>query len=73
MLQFSLDGLTLFLRQNEVKHLCTAPYYLPSNGAAQQLVQTFFKQAMRAAAGNRVMLQVSGIRYQVILFHLGNC
>ena len=54
--QFASDDFAVFLRQNGVKHLRTAPYHPASNGAAERLVQTF-KQAMRAAAGNGLTLQ----------------
>ena len=46
----------MFVKQNGIKHICTAPYHPTSNGAVERLVQ-FFKQAMEASVGNGLTLK----------------
>jgi len=46
--QFTLYHFTEFLKQNGIKHICSAPYHPATNGEAELFVQTF-KHAMKAA------------------------
>ena len=45
--QFTSEEFALFLKQNGIKHIRSAPYHPSSNGLAERFVQTF-KRAMRA-------------------------
>ena len=44
--QFTSSDFAMFLKQNGVKHVRSAPYHPSSNGAAERFVQTF-KRAMK--------------------------
>jgi len=44
--QFTSDEFKEFLKANHVKHICSAPYHLSSNGAAERFVRTL-KQALQ--------------------------
>ena len=46
--QFTSAHFTEFLKQNGIKHICSAPYHPATNGEAERFVQTF-KHAMKAA------------------------
>ena len=54
--QFTSDEFAIFVKQNGIKHILTAPYHPASNGAVERLVQSF-KQAMKATVGNGLTLQ----------------
>ena len=54
--QFVSDEFRLFVAQNGIKHITSAPYHPRTNGLAERLVQVF-KQAMRSAKDDHVSLQ----------------
>ena len=54
--QFVSDEFRLFIAQNVIKHIMSAPYHPRTNGQAERLVQNF-KQAMRSAKEDHVSLQ----------------
>ena len=47
--QFSSKDFAVFMKENGVKHIKSAPYHPSSNGAAERFVQTF-KSAMKAGS-----------------------
>ena len=47
--QFSSKDFAVFMKENGVKHIKSAPYHPFSNGAAERFVQTF-KSAMKAGS-----------------------
>ena len=53
--QFIAEEFTLFLRQNGIKHLKSAPYHPSSNGAVERLVQSFKKSLRASESDGRTM------------------
>ena len=53
--QFIAEEFTLFLRQNGIKHLKSAPYHPSSNGAVERLVQSFKKSLRSSESDGRTV------------------
>ena len=53
---FNLEECKRFMKSNGIRHLCSSPYHLSSNGLAERLVQTF-KQTMKRRANQRLTVQ----------------
>ena len=54
--RFVPDEFRLFVAQNGIKHITSAPYHPRTYGQAERLVQVF-KKAMRSAKEDHVSLQ----------------
>ncbi|XP_061177726.1 uncharacterized protein K02A2.6-like [Saccostrea echinata] len=54
--QFISEEFQLFLAQNGIKHITSAPYHPRTNGQAERLVQVF-KQSMKSTKGDNASMQ----------------
>ena len=60
--QFTSAHFAEFLKQNGIKHICSAPYHPATNGEAECFVQTF-KHAMKAARYDAGTLETKLARF----------
>ena len=63
--QFTSEVFQQFLRENEIKHVRTAPHHLSTNGEAERFVQTF-KNAMRAVKGDSGTFETKLARFLLV-------
>ena len=63
--QFTSDLFQQFLKENGIKHVCSAPHHPSTNGEAERFVQTF-KNGMRAAKNDSGTFETKLARFLLV-------